>query len=162
MIRRKPDQSLAEKTLHVWRIASALEWLFFVLLPIAYYIAKNYFFITLPNWPLIAMGIILIPLGLLKIFIVPKMQWKRWRYKIYENEVELMFGVFVVRRIIIPMIRVQHVDTKQGPLLRHYGLSSVTISTAATVHEIPGLEDDKANQLRDHIAQLAREADPNE
>ena len=32
------------------------------------------------------------------------------------------------------MVRVQHVDTEQGPILRKYDLSSITISTAATSH----------------------------
>lgn len=160
IMRPYPDQPLASKTLLVWRIVGLLEWLFLLLLPIGYVVAKNFF--ELPLWPIFVLIVALIPIGVIKVLIVPKLQWKKWRYKIYENEVELMFGVFVVRRVIVPMIRVQHVDTKQGPLLRHYGLSSVTISTAATVHEIPGLKDEKANQLRDHIAQLAREADPDE
>ena len=57
------------------------------------------------------------------------------------------------------MARVQHVDTRQGPLLRHYGLSTVTISTAAGTHEIPALADDVAGILRDRISELARVVD---
>ncbi|MBU9711331.1 PH domain-containing protein [Evansella tamaricis] len=159
-MRLKPKQQLDLKALKVWRIVAILEWLFFFLILITYGILIKY--LTFPVWPiyLILLGVLLI--GYFKIFLVPKLQWEKWSYEIYENEVELMYGILVVRRVIIPMIRVQHVDTKQGPILRHYGLSTVTISTAATVHEIPGLEEEKADELRDYIAQLAREADPNE
>ncbi|MDQ0255239.1 membrane protein YdbS with pleckstrin-like domain [Evansella vedderi] len=159
-MREKPNNPLALKTLKVWRITATMECFFFLLIPIVYVIAGRY--VELPQWPIYVLVIVVFIIGYFKITLFPKLQWKKWRYKIYENEVELMYGVFVVRRVIIPMIRVQHVDTRQGPILRHYGLSSVTISTAATIHEIPGLEEVKADELRDHIAELAREADPNE
>ena len=159
-MRSKPDQPLAEKTLKVWRIVSVMEWFFFFILPAGYWGAAR--FLNLPEWPVYLLTALIFIIGILKVIIIPKLQWQRWRYAIYENEVELMYGVFVVRRVIIPMIRVQHVDTAQGPLLRHYNLSTVTISTAATTHEIPGLNVEKADELRDYIAQLAREADPDE
>lgn len=159
-MRIKPDQQLDLKTLKVWKIVSAIECLFYLLVPIGYGFLMYFF--DFPTWILYILILLAIFIGYLNIFLVPKLQWGRWRYKIYNNEVELMHGVFVVKRVIIPMIRVQHVDTKQGPILRHYKLSTVTITTAATTHEIPGLEENKADELRDHIAQLAREADPNE
>lgn len=54
------------------------------------------------------------------------------------------------------MVRVQHVDTKQGPLMSKFVLASVTISTAAGSHEIPALKEEIADELRDHISILAR------
>jgi len=67
--------------------------------------------------------------------------------------------LFVMKRTLIPMIRVQHVDSSQGPLLKKYKLASVTIFTAATVHEIPALDEGEAEELRYHISRLARVAD---
>ncbi|MDG5787539.1 PH domain-containing protein [Evansella sp. AB-P1] len=156
-MRELPNKKLAQKTLSVWKIVASIESVFLLLIPIAYYIGMRY--IALPTWILYLILTAAIIYSLIKIIIIPKLKWQKWRYEIFENEVELMYGVFVVRRVIIPMIRVQHVDTKHGPLLRHYKLSSVTISTAATIHEIPGLEENKAGELRDYIAKLAREAD---
>ncbi|MEH7523617.1 PH domain-containing protein, partial [Bacillus sp. JJ1503] len=86
-------------------------------------------------------------------------RWKRGRYEVRENEIELQHGVFVIKRTLVPMIRVQHVDTRQGPILRKYGLATVAISTAATVHEIPALDMDEAEELRFFISKLARVAD---
>lgn len=54
------------------------------------------------------------------------------------------------------MVKVQHVDTGQGPLLRRFRLANVTIHTAASMHQIPALETEKAEALRDQIAALAR------
>lgn len=44
----------------------------------------------------------------------------------------------------------------QGPILRAFGLSSVTVATAAGEHEIPGLGIEEADVLRDRAAELAR------
>jgi membrane protein YdbS with pleckstrin-like domain len=57
------------------------------------------------------------------------------------------------------MVRVQHVDTSQGPIMRAFGLSDVKVSTAAGVHAIPALADHDADALRDRIAVLARVTD---
>ncbi|SDY89068.1 hypothetical protein SAMN05421736_104101 [Evansella caseinilytica] len=159
-MRATPDQRLTKKALKVWRITASLEMILYLLLAVGYGLASRYF--NFSSWVLLPIIIFIITLGYVKIAVIPELQWKRWRYKIYENEVELLYGVFVVRRVIIPMIRVQHVDTKQGPILRRYRLAAVTISTAATVHEIPGLEEKTADELRDYIAGLAREADPDD
>lgn len=95
----------------------------------------------------------------LVIMTFPALRWKRWRYEVRENEIELKNGLFVIKRTLVPMIRVQHVDTRQGPILRKYRLATVTISTAATVHEIPALDVDEAEELRFFISQLARAAE---
>ncbi|MBM7094590.1 PH domain-containing protein [Bacillus sp. H-16] len=159
--RTVPDQKIAPGALTVWRIASLIELLLFALVPFAYWwLSATFAF--LPFWIIFLIIGAWVLYGVFNVILLPKWQWKRWRYKIYENEIELLYGVLVIRRVIIPMIRVQHVDTEQGPLLRKYGLSSVKISTAATVHEIPALEESKADDVRDHIARLAREADPDE
>ncbi len=54
------------------------------------------------------------------------------------------------------MIRVQHVDTEQGPVLKKFGLATVSVSTAATTHNIPALALEEALELRDRIGILAR------
>ena len=56
----------------------------------------------------------------------------------------------------MPFIRVQNTDTRQGPVLRAFGLASVMVSTAGTSLEIPGLRSDEADQVRDRAAELAR------
>lgn len=159
-MRDLPDKSLAPKALTVWKISAGMESIFLFLIPLAYWGTMQVW--NLPAWILYSLIGLAVFIAILDIFIIQTMKWNRWRYKVYENEVELMRGVFIVERVIIPMIRVQHVDTRQGPILRYYKLSSVTISTAATIHEIPGLQVEKADELRDQIAQLAREADPDE
>ena len=80
----------------------------------------------------------------------------RWRYELSNDYLDIARGIVWRKRFVIPFIRVQNTDTRQGPILRAFGLSSVTVATAAGEHEIPGLSADVAEQLRDRAAELAR------
>ncbi|MBM4765392.1 PH domain-containing protein [Bacillus sp. B15-48] len=153
----EPKTRISQRALTVWKISgmiqSAILWIFG-----AVFIALAVIF----NWPT-WMIVIIITIGLLyssfMILFLPKLRWRRWRYEVREQEIELQRGVFIIKRTLIPMIRVQHVDTQQGPILRKYRLSTVMISTAATIHEIPALDMEEAEELRHSISKLARVAD---
>jgi len=90
------------------------------------------------------------------VVIVPKIRWIQWSFEVYDQEIDIHKGIFWKRRIIIPLIRVQNVDTRQGPIMRANGLASFTVATAAGEHLIPGLQVEEADKLRDHVAVLAR------
>ena len=153
----EPQRRISEKGLTVWRIAGAIQSIISLIIT-GGIIALTVIF----DWPLWIMAAVIILLIIdvyIVVMLIPALRWKRWRYEVRENEIELQHGVFIVKRTLVPMIRVQHVDTRQGPILRKYQLATVAISTAATVHEIPALEMDEAEELRYFISKLARVAD---
>ena len=88
--------------------------------------------------------------------LVPELRWRRWRWEVREHEIDLQRGILVVRRTLIPMARVQHVETERGVIGQALGLATVEIHTAAGSHEIPLLTDLDAGMLRARIAELAR------
>ena len=90
------------------------------------------------------------------VFVLPPIRYIRWRYELTEDYLDIARGIIWRKRFIIPFIRVQNTDTRQGPIMRMFGLASVTVATAADNHEIPGLSIEKADQLRDKAAELAR------
>ena len=98
-------------------------------------------------------------LAVLLVFVLPSLLWRRWRYEIRPLEVDLQRGLVRVTRTLVPMARVQHVDTRRGPLQRRLGLSTVVFYTAAGPNEIPQLASGRAAEVRDRIAELTREAD---
>jgi len=57
--------------------------------------------------------------------IVPRIKLRFWRYEIRDDEIDIRHGVFIIRRTLIPMIRVQHVDTEHGPIMRLFGLATL-------------------------------------
>jgi uncharacterized protein len=107
-------------------------------------------------WLLRAAAVAVVAIGGVAI---PLRQWRTWRYEVRDEEIDLLRGAVVVRRTLIPMTRVQHVDTRRTPLSDLLGLRSVTVHTAAGSHSIPALRPDDAAAIRDRIAQLARAPD---
>ena len=88
--------------------------------------------------------------------VLPPIRYLRWRYEVTDDYLDIARGIFWRKRFTIPFIRVQNTDTRQGPILRAFGLATVTVSTAAGEHAIPGLDAQVADQLRDKAAELAR------
>jgi membrane protein YdbS with pleckstrin-like domain len=103
----------------------------------------------------------LLPLAVaaLGVGVVPELRWARWRYEVRDEEIDLRHGTVRITRTLVPMLRVQHVDTTQGPLDQALGLATVVVHTAAGTTTIPALDELHAGQLRDRIAALARTAD---
>ncbi|UOQ43610.1 PH domain-containing protein [Halobacillus salinarum] len=154
---REPNQRISERALLLWRIYGGIQTGAVVIAAIALQIM-----IQLWDWPA---WLVLIPLGLIllllifSVWLIPSIRWKRWRYEVSDVEIELQHGLFIVTRTLVPMVRVQHVDTEQGPLLRKYRLATISISTAATVHKVPALDEREAERLRQSISSLARVAE---
>ena len=91
--------------------------------------------------------------------VVPDLRWRRWRYEIREDEVDLQRGIVWVSRTLVPLARIQHVDTQSGPLQRRFGLATVVFYTAAGPNQIPELSAPVAARVRDRIAELTRGQD---
>lgn len=147
------QNQISKKALKVWRIIGAVE------CSITWFITIAVISLTvLFNWTYWIVGILAV-IALVQpyfwIYLFPTVKWKRWRYEVRETEIEIERGLFVIRRTLIPMIRVQHVETSQGPFLRKYQLASVEVSTAATVHTIPALDIQEADELRQFISKMA-------
>lgn len=153
-MREAPENQIAKDAIKVWKIHAVLGELFWWLIMIAITVLTIIF--AWPYWILWAGWPLLLVYSYINVFFLPVLRWKRWRYQVYEQEIDIQHGIFIVKRTLIPMIRVQHVDTKQGPVLKKFGLSTVTVSTAATVHEIPALLEAEGAELRDRISSLAR------
>lgn len=104
----------------------------------------------------IGVPLVLAAIQLAWAFIRPEIEFRQWRFEIREDEVDLLHGVITRVRQVVPMSRIQHVDTERGPLQRRYGLSTVKFHTAAGAMEIPQLSAERADAVRDQIAALAK------
>lgn len=156
-MRQQPKYQIPQKGVTVWRIYGILQVLFLAIVAsLASFL--TYKFAGPLYIHLIAWGIVVVALTIL-VFLFPTIRHRIWRYEVREQEIEIQSGLFVVTRTLIPMVRVQHVDTEHGPILKRYGLSNISISSAATTHTIPFLEMQEADDLRARISELARVAE---
>lgn len=157
-MRAAPSHTLNPKIKRVWRINDAL-WL-----ALAYACVACPFLIVAyadpqAPWAWLVVGgatVLLAVCLVVWLVVLPPIRFARWRYEVGEHELDIARGIIWRKRFIIPFVRVQNTDTKQGPILRAFGLASVTTATAAGEHEIPGLTFEEADRLRDLIAEQAR------
>lgn len=84
---------------------------------------------------------------------------RAWGYAEREKDLLVKHGLLFRELSIVPYGRIQLVDLKAGPIERAFGLTTVQIRTAAlgAVTEIPGLDPDVAQGLRDRLAARAAE-----
>ncbi|KAA8826567.1 PH domain-containing protein [Bifidobacterium myosotis] len=69
------------------------------------------------------------------------------RFRIGERDLATRKGWLFRNSTTTPYTRVQHVDTKQNPVQRHFGLTTVVVHTAADEHEIAALDTAEAERI---------------
>ena len=153
----EPAERLDPRAITVWRITGTLN-----MLPLlvgagfaGWTLSRSggsLYFGVLPMLAVLALAGVVVG-------VVPGLRWRRWRYEIRPDEVDLQRGIFWISRTLVPLARIQHVDTRQGPLQRRFGLSTVVFYTAAGPNQIPELSTPVAERVRDRIAELTREQD---
>jgi len=104
-------------------------------------------------------GLLAVPVAALVVWLGPEIVWRRWRYEVRDDEIDLRHGLVRVRRTLVPIRRVQHVDSSTGPIQAWFGLATVEFHTAAGGIEIPGLLRGEADRVRQRVAELARTRD---
>jgi uncharacterized protein len=156
-MKNTPFHKLPPRAIRVWQLGSSIGNLFFFGIPAVY--AAVFGMESFHFWIFVASSLIITIMWIFSVAVLQYLSWKNWRYAVDAKEIDLKRGVLIKNRTLIPLSRVQHVDTRQGPLLRWYNLSSVTISTAATTHEIPALDEVIADRVRDQISKYARLAE---
>ena len=149
-----PAHRLDPRMLRVWYASDAIAIACVALLAVAAWAIVRHLGGDV-FWVYLVAGVVeLVCVG--DLLVSPRVEMATWRYDVTPTDVDLYHGVFVKKRVLVPLVRVQHVQTKQGPILRAHGLASVTVSTAGESFEIPGLAEDEAAALRDRVAELAR------
>lgn len=88
---------------------------------------------------------------LLSVSVIPYVKMRSIRYELHPLHLEMMTGMFFKKREAVPIERIQHVEVKEGPMSRKFGIQSVKISTAGTTHQIPLLLEKDAEALRKEL-----------
>ncbi|MDY0404340.1 PH domain-containing protein [Virgibacillus sp. 179-BFC.A HS] len=159
-MRSQPKDRIHQDALKVWRITEGIVAIIAMLVAIALFVIAG--LTPMPMWIPIIFTMLVLLMTYVIVVWAPRIRWYRWRYEVRENEIDLLHGIWWTHRTLVPMVKVQHVDTEQGPLLRRYGLATVKVTTAGGSHEIPALSMEDAEHLRDRIAVLARVTEDDE
>lgn len=116
--------------------------------------------VDLPVAARVAIPVVVGIIAAVLVIRVPAAAFKRWRYRVTDDGLDIDHGLIVHQKSSIPHFRVQHVDIRRGLIQRQLGIVSITISTAspATDAQLPGLDPDQAEAIRRRVLDRA-EAD---
>jgi membrane protein YdbS with pleckstrin-like domain len=146
----EPTRRLAPDARWVWRLQQAGIW---IAILIGAVVAGNRIEGRLSG------ALSLLPLVGLVVCtaVIPELRWRRWRWDVRPDAIEIRHGTLTIRHTLVPMVRVQHVDTTSNVVEQAFNLGTVIVHTAAGSHKIPLLTDQDAEQVRAQIAALADE-----
>jgi membrane protein YdbS with pleckstrin-like domain len=148
----EPTRQLAPSAYGVWALQQGAFWVVATIVVLVVTGGVDSSVVRVLRW-LPALGL------LLGVTVVPMVRWRRWRWDVDPDALVIRHGTFTVRQTVVPMVRVQHVDTTSHLLEQAFDLATVEVHTAAGSHKIPLLTDQQANELRSRIADLASTAE---
>lgn len=86
------------------------------------------------------------------------LKYRIWMYQVRADSLYLRRGVLTRVNTVAPYVRIQHVDTRRGPVERVFGLATTVVYTAGSRGadvSIPGLTPERADDLQARLKQLA-------
>lgn len=107
------------------------------------------------TWPWWVMGGLLV-LVLLGAVFTPR-RIRAIGYQLRQDDLLFRRGIMWTRIVAVPYGRMQLIDINRGPVARAFGLAELKFVTAsaATAIVLPGLPEDEAERLRDHLVTVA-------
>jgi uncharacterized protein len=87
-----------------------------------------------PRWVDVLLAVarwLLLPLGLVAVLIEPLWRYRVHRWEVTEDAVYTLEGWLTRTWRIVPVSRIQTVDTTRGPLQQLLGLTSIRVRTAS-------------------------------
>lgn len=149
-------EKISPNALNVWNYNSIIGiGIYLALILGVYFILPIFINKPIVTICIIAVILILLIFELLNILKISKVKLNSWYFSISEKMIIIKKGIFIKKVIYIPMSRVQHVNTSQGPLMKKYNLREIIINTAGGTHSIPCIEGEKALFIQETIAGYA-------
>ena len=150
-VRPEPTNTLPAGVRAMWLSEDVIRVV--ILLVIALAVAANVD-VLMPWLPLVVAAT-----GLPHIVVVPRARFRRYRWELHEEELDLLEGLLTVTRTVVPITRIQHVSVQRTGWTNLFGLVRLNVHTAAGETTIPGLEPLRADDVRDRILARLRTPD---
>lgn len=149
----QPDRSLDPRVVTLWRVQGLIRFGIFWL-PLAGVGGAFLAGVTAPLLAWSLAGLVVLFNGFMAL-VWPALEYKAFRFAVRPEDLLVQHGVVFRQWSSIPHSRIQHVDTRQGPLERMLGLARLQVFTAAGMSadgSLPGLAEEQADALRDELS----------
>ena len=109
-------RSLSEKAKPVLFITAAVQALLFAAVPCAILWLAMFDGAVLTKPLCTGITLCLCALALAWAVFAPIVRFRRYRYKLAEDRIEIQEGIFYIRRTMVPIDRIHQIDIVRGPL----------------------------------------------
>lgn len=145
---RAPAHQVSPRAVAYWRVSALLA-------DLAIVVAAVVAVLVLPDlpwwvWPLVGL---LAVVEAAHVVVMPRIRFRVHRWEVSDTAVHTREGWLGRESRIAPISRVQTVDSRQGALMRLFGLASITVTTASAAGPITIACLD-ADVARDVVARL--------
>jgi membrane protein YdbS with pleckstrin-like domain len=128
---RAPSQQVSPRAIPFWTVSALIgDALVVIAATVAYVLVPD-----VPRW----VGLVVLLLALLAVahvLMMPRIRFQVHRWEVSDTAVHTREGWVGRQSRIAPISRVQTVDSRQGALMRMFGLSSITVTTASAAGPI--------------------------
>lgn len=132
--------------------------LYAILFAIVYsigYLAKDAMGEYYELYRLFSLAVLII--ALVYIIIAPQIFYRRYRYILTSDKIDVRKGIIIVRRTVVPIERVHQVEVTRGPINNMLGLANVDVTTAGGVARIQFLDIPVANNIAEELNRYINE-----
>lgn len=139
-----PARQVSPRAVALWRWSAALGWLvLFVIIGVVWRLWLDHLWWVLPAAAVWA------TYAVVQVIVMPRVRYRVHRWEVTPLAVRARTGWLSREQRIAPLSRVQTVDWTQGPLMRLFGLASLTVTTASSAGPvtIEGLDRETAERL---------------
>ena len=145
---RAPANQVSPRAIPFWTVSALVGDAVLVIgAAIAFFVIPD-----VPGW----VGLIVLALALaaaVHVVVMPRIRYRVHRWEVTSSAVHTREGWISRESRIAPISRVQTVDSRQGALMRMFGLASITVTTASAAGPIT-ISCLDAETAREVVAQL--------
>ncbi|MET9325618.1 PH domain-containing protein [Tsukamurella sp. NPDC003166] len=142
---RPPAHQVSPRAKTWWTVRGAIRWV--VVIPVVTVVLAV---IPAVPWFVAVLAFLVLAAGAAAhLIVMPRFRYAFHRWEINPVAVYSQAGWLTRTRVLIPVSRVQVIDTVAGPLERAFGLSTVTVTTASSAGtvRISGLPTETAQSI---------------
>lgn len=85
------------------------------------------------------------------IMIKPRLRYKYFEYTIAQDVITIRYGIFTLKKEVVPRFRIQNVNVYESLLMRYFGLAQLQCFTAANRHTIGFISFESAESIKHQI-----------
>lgn len=152
-------KQMPERIKKVWQKSNLLSLIIFLAIGsvVATILKLNHLLKEVWLWLAVGYFVLVVVIFVISQLLIPY-RYKFHRYEITPEDLAFQKGYIFRSITYVPINRIQHVETEQGPFLRKENLMEIIIHTAATDHHLAGLDVEEAMTLRKQIIDMVKVA----